>query len=57
MNMKHFLFEDYDSGEDFIVGAATLPEAIEEAKLYFADPSYVCELSEIEAEASGRDEY
>ncbi len=55
--MKHFLFEDYDSGEDFIVGAATLSEAIEEAKLYFADPSYVCELSEIEAEASGLDEY
>ena len=55
--MKHFLFEDYDTGEDFIVGAATLPEAIEEAKLYFADPSYVCELSETEAEASGLDEY
>lgn len=55
--MKHFLFEDYDTGEEFIVGADTLTEAIEEAKLYFADPSYICELSEVEAEASGLDEY
>ena len=55
--MKHFLFEDYDTKEEFIVGADTLTEAIEEAKLYFADPIYICELSEFEAEASGLDEY
>ena len=55
--MKHFLFEDYDTNEEFIVGADTLQEATEEAKLYFADPSYICELSEVEAEASGLDEY
>ena len=55
--MKHFLFEDYDSGEDFIVGAATLSEAVEEAKLYVADPIYVGELTGIESEASGLDEY
>lgn len=55
--MRHFLFEDYDTGEEFIVGAGTLAEAIEEAKLYFADPSYICELSEFEAEVSDLDEY
>lgn len=55
--MRHFLFEDYDTGEQFIVCAATLDEAVEEAKLYFADPSYIDEISEIEAEMSGLDEY
>lgn len=55
--MRHFLFEDYDSGEEFIVGADSLDEAMEEAKIYFADPSYICELTEEEAEASGLDEY
>lgn len=55
--MRHFLFEDYDSGEQFIVGANSLYEATEEAKFYFADPSYICEYTEEEAEASGLDEY
>ena len=55
--MRHFLFEDYDSGESFIVGATTKKEAINEALTYFGDPSYVCELDEFEAEASGLDEY
>lgn len=55
--MRHFLFEDYDTGENFIVGADTLDDAMEEAKTYFADPSYICELDEDEAEMSGLDEY
>lgn len=55
--MRHFVFEDYDSGEEFIVGADNLGEAIEEAKTYFADPSYICEYTEEEAENSGLDEY
>ena len=55
--MKHFLFEDYDIGEEFIVGADSLDEAWEEAKMYFADPSYICEFTDAEAEASGLDEY
>jgi hypothetical protein len=55
--MRHFLFEDYDSGENFIVGANTKKEAINEALTYFGDPSYICELTEEEAEASGLDEY
>ena len=55
--MRHYLFEDYDTGEEFIVGAGNLGEAMEEAKAYFADPSYICELTDDEAEASGLDEY
>ena len=55
--MRHFVFEDYDTGEEFIVGAYSLDEAIKEAKMYFADPSYICEYTEEEAEMSGLDEY
>ena len=55
--MRHFVFEDYDTGEEFIVGANSLDEAWEEAKMYFADPSYICEFTDAEAEASGLDEY
>lgn len=55
--MKHFVFEDYDTGEEFIVGALTLNEVYIEAKTYFADPSYICEFTEEEAEMSGLDEY
>jgi hypothetical protein len=55
--MRHFVFEDYETGEMFIVGAETKEEAFEEAKLYFTDPNYICEVSEFEAEASGLDEY
>lgn len=55
--MRHFVFEDYDSGEEFIVGAKCIKEATELAKDFFADPSYICEFSEFEAENSGLDEY
>lgn len=55
--MKHYLFEDHDTGEMFIVGAYDLGDAIEEAEVYFVDPYYIRELSEFEAEASGLDEY
>lgn len=55
--MRHYLFSDYESGEDFIVGAKSLKEAKVEAATYFGDPSYICELSDIEAECSGLDEY
>lgn len=55
--MRHFVFEDCYSGEEFIVGAANREIATELAKDYFADPMYVCELTEEEAEMSGLDEY
>lgn len=55
--MRHFVFEDYDSGEEFIVGAECRKEATALAKNLFADPIYLCEFSEFEAENSGLDEY
>ena len=55
--MRHFVFEDCDTGEEFIVGAETKRVAMEIALMYFADPSYICEYTEEEAEASGLDEY
>ena len=55
--MKHFLFEDYDTGEEFIVGANTLDEADDIANNYFDWPIIRCELTDMEAEMSGLDEY
>lgn len=55
--MRHFVFEDCYSGEEFIVGAATKEIAIELAKDYFADLMYICEYTDMEAEISGLDEY
>lgn len=56
--MKHFLCFEEESGEDFIVGAATEEEAIDIAHGYFEGTIVVCrEISEEEAENSGLDEY
>lgn len=55
--MKHYLFEDRESGEEFIVGAMDLDEAKATAKENFEDPKFCYRMSEFEAEASGLDEY
>lgn len=55
--MRHFLFVDWESGEEFIVGADTLNEAQGIAKDYFEAPRFRCELTDDEAEMSGLDEY
>lgn len=55
--MRHFLFEDYDTSEYFIVGADDMFEANEIAGDNFTDPHFVCEYTEEEAEMSGLDEY
>lgn len=55
--MKHYLFEDIESGEEFIVGALDLEEAKEIAAKNFANPKYCYRMSEFEAEISGLDEY
>ena len=55
--MKHYLFIDFDTGEEFIVGADNREEALATAREYFAEPVFQCELSDIEAEVSGLDEY
>lgn len=55
--MKHYLFSDYELGEDFIVGAYDEEEACKIARQFFPDPEFVDEISEFEAENSGLDEY
>ena len=55
--MKHYLFEDLETGEEFIVGADCVTDASITASEYFEEPHFVCQLTEFEAEASGLDEY
>lgn len=55
--MKHFLFADAETGEEFIVGAEDWDEARLIAKSYFEAPVAQYQMSEIEAEMSGLDEY
>ena len=55
--MWHYLFEDLESGEEFLVGEKTLGTAIAVAVAYFGAVNYICQLTEMEAEASGLDEY
>ena len=57
IEMKHYLFEDLESGEEFIVGADCVTDASITASEYFEEPHFVCRLTEFEAEASGLDEY
>ena len=56
-NMKHYLFEDLQNGENFIVGADNVDEAFEIACSYFEELCLIREISEEEAENSGLDEY
>ena len=55
--MKHYLFEDLESGEEFIVGADCVTDASVTASEYFEAPRFVCRLTEFEAEVSGLDAY
>lgn len=55
--MKHYLFEDLITGEEFIVGSYTLDEASVIAAEYFEKPKFRYCMSEFEAEASGLDEF
>ena len=55
--MRHYLFEDLETGEEFIVGAGTIGEAMMVAREYFNEPEYCYQMSDYEAEASGLDEY
>ena len=55
--MRHYLFSDYELGEDFIVGAYDEEEAYEIARRHFIDPEFIAEISEFEAENSGLDEW
>ena len=55
--MRHFLFFDDETGEQFIVGENTQTAAAETARESFDNPIYLDELSDFEAEACGLDEY
>ena len=55
--MKHYLFEDYATGQRFIVGADCATDASVFASEYFEEPYFVRGLTEFEAEASSLDEY
>jgi hypothetical protein len=54
---KHYLFEDLETGEEFIVGACDLDEAKAIAEENFEEPEFCYQLTEYEAESSGLDEY
>ena len=55
--MKNFYFVDDETGEDFIVVADTLRDAIHIASTYFEEPQFLREISEYEAEMIGVDTY
>lgn len=55
--MKHFLFTDDETGEEFIVGDFSVTRAFEIARTVAYKPRYICSLTEFEAELSGLDEY
>ena len=55
--MRQYLFTDAITDEDFIVGETDEISAEKIARQEFGAPSFICELSDDEAEASGLDEY
>lgn len=55
--MKHYLFKDLESGEEFIVVACDLAKAKEIAADNFDRPKFQYRMIESEAETSGLDEY
>lgn len=56
--MRHFLFEDLVSGEEFIVGACGFSKARDIAIDNFGEEVHFChEMTDFEAESSGLDEY
>lgn len=55
--MKNFYFIDNETGEDFIVEADTLRNAIHIASTYFEEPQFLREISDYEAEMIGVDTY
>jgi hypothetical protein len=54
---KNYVFEDYDTGEPFIVEAENKVKATKIAKQYFKDPHFQCIFSDWEADTYGYDTY
>lgn len=55
--MKNFYFVDNETGEDFIVVADVLRDAIHIASTYFEEPQFLREIDDAEAEWLGVDTY
>ena len=61
--MKHYYIIEENYGEEFLVGADSLEEALEIAKEVYGEEDeptkfhYVCTMTDWEAENSGLDEY
>jgi len=55
--MKHYFFTDRATCEDFIVDENSLDKAYEIARENFAEPRYLCELNDFQAETKGVDIY
>lgn len=55
--LHEYLFTDNDTGEDFLVEETSLNNAWEIANEFFADPSFIAEVTYEEAEAMGFDTY
>lgn len=54
---KHYLFEDYTTGERFIVETDCVTNASVIASEHFEEPYFVRQLTEFEAEAGTLDKY
>ena len=54
---KHYLFEDFETGEAFLVSALKSSKALEIAQEHSEDPVFIGKVSEEEAECSGLIEY
>ena len=55
--MRHYLFEDYATGQRFIVGADCVTDASVFASEYFEEPPFVRGLTAFEADVSSLAEY
>lgn len=54
---KYYLFEDYATGERFIVGANCVTDASVIASEHFEEPYFIRWLTEFEAESGSLDKY
>lgn len=55
--MYNYLFTDENTGEEFLVYAQNVQQAIEIAEDYFEAPAFDSEVSDFEAEMMGLDTY
>ena len=57
-NMRHFLYRDRETCEDYIIDANSKEEIKETIETYcLGNPRFICELDDFEYEMSGLDVY